>query len=150
MLHRIISLTLLTLAMAPSPAYAHPGGHGTEEAFPPPINTSVPDPATAWRRLQQHRDKLAESVSAGNWETAARLGGELRTVAGDLVQASRDLPPDTYTAIVSAAQDLSATGRQIANAATAKKAPRAFQLLEQVNFQLNVIAEKYPKGVLNP
>ena len=100
MFRRIALITLFALTSAASSALAHPGGHGAEEATPPVWDQSVQDPATAWTRLRQHRDKLAGSVTSADWETAARLGTELGPVALDLVRVSGDLPSDALAPIV--------------------------------------------------
>ncbi len=150
MLRRLLMLSLCALAAAASAARAHPGGHGAEEATPPVWDASVQDPATAWTRLQEHRDKLAASVKAADWETTARLGTEIGSVALDLLRVSGDLPSDTLGPLVANLRDLGVTGRQLAVSARAAKASRVSDLLLRVDLYMKNIAENYPKGVLTP
>ena len=143
-------ISLFALATAAGSALAHPDGHGAEQVTPPVWDQSVQDPATAWTRLQEHRDKLAESVKSADWETAARLGTELGPISLDLVRVSGDLSSDALAPIVSNVRDLGVTGRQLAVAARGGRASRVSDLLLRVDLYMKNIAEKYPKGVLRP
>jgi hypothetical protein len=145
---RHIALILL-VACAGKVVVAQPGGHETE-AVPPTRDASVQDPATAWLRLNEHRDRLAESAKAEDWDTVARLGDELGPVAEDLVRASGDLPSEVLGPTLSAVRDLGVTGRQLGNAARAQKASRVSDLLLRVDLHLKKIGEKYPAAVLTP
>ena len=110
----------------------------------------VQDPATAWTRLQEHRDKLVESVKAGEWKTTARLGNEIGSVALDLLRVSGDLPSESLGPLVSNVRDLGVTGRQLAVSARPEKASRVSELLLRVDLYMKKILENYPKGVLVP
>jgi hypothetical protein len=150
MLHRTLLLGLLLFASHAATTFGHPGSHGAEEVTPPAWDESVQDPTTAWTRLQQHRAKLVKSVKAADWDTTARLGTELGSIAGDLVRVSGDLPPDTLGPIIATVRDLGITGRQLAVSARASKASRVSDLLLRVDYYMKTIVEKYPKGMLTP
>lgn len=149
MLGRVVLISLCALAAAAGSARAHPGGHG-EALTPPAWDESVQDPATAWTRLKEHRDKLAASVKAADWETTSRLGNEIGSVALDLLRVSGDLPSESLAPLVSNVRDLGVTGRQLAVSARAAKASRVSDLLLRVDLYMKNIAQNYPKGVLAP
>jgi hypothetical protein len=150
MLRRVLLIGLALLGSPTASALAHPGGHGAAETTPPVWDETVRDPATAWLRLKEHRDTLATRVASEDWEAAAKLGPQLSQVAGDLVRVSSDLPPEALETLRSGVRDLSVTGRQLGNAARAGKGQRVADLLSRVDLYMKAIAQKYPRGILEP
>jgi hypothetical protein len=151
---RLVLIASLSIALYTATALAHPPGkdgeegHGGHGAPPAVANDAVKNPAAAWSRLQSHRDSLAQSFDAQEWEDAARLSTELPAVAGDLVRVSSALPEKDLAQVKASVRDLTKAGRQLTEAATAKDSARVPELIQRVNFVIGKIGEKYPEGTL--
>jgi hypothetical protein len=114
----------------------------------PVLDKTVKDPAAAWTRLKQHRDSLAQGFKSEDWETADRRATQLSRVAGDLVRVSPALPANGLAEVKSAVRDLTRVGRQLSDAARSKNSSRVPELLQRVDYFIDTIGAKYPKGAL--
>jgi hypothetical protein len=125
--------------------HAHPE-HGGEEPPPAIWDKTVKDPATAWTRLQQHRDKVIQSFESKAWEKAEELAPQLSLVAGDLVRVSTGLDAAARAQLRDLVRDLGTAGHRLGEAARSKDFSRVPELLQRVNYFVDTIGAKYVKG----